>query len=126
MTATCSLYVLHVDSLRKVTTLFPNPAFSSHGNPIEAGKVVWIPAAMPEERWLRLDGTRGPETIYVVATADELAHPDALAALIGERPQIPVAALEGEVVRSLARPLSTEPNGCFAHGAVQSFAFQHE
>jgi len=63
----CYLYIFQIDSLGKIEVLYPNKNFSSGGNPVMPGKLR-IPDGF---RWLKLDKTRGIETIYILATPIE-------------------------------------------------------
>lgn len=58
------VYAVQEDSAAQVTCLFPNPSFTSDGNPIRAG----IDYTLPKDKLFRLDDVVGRERIYVVAT----------------------------------------------------------
>ncbi|MGO9119754.1 MAG: caspase family protein [Desulfomonilaceae bacterium] len=63
------VYVYQIDTAGNIFKLFPGTDFVDAknyvDNPLEGGKVYWIPG---KERWLRLDKTEGQEKIYVVAS----------------------------------------------------------
>ncbi len=66
---TSYLYVYQIDTAGNIFKFFPGTDFVDPknyvDNPLEGGKVYWIPG---KERWLRLDKTEGQEKIYVVAS----------------------------------------------------------
>ena len=63
---TAHVYVYQLDSMGKVSRLFPRPSFPELVNPVEPGKWVWSPPAGYRSR---LDDNTGREVIFVVAAS---------------------------------------------------------
>ncbi len=70
------VYVYQVDAAQRVDVIFPNPKYTTAVNPVTAKLIYVVP---PEGRWLRLDQTRGPEDIIVIAADAPLADPKDIA-----------------------------------------------
>jgi hypothetical protein len=70
------VYVYQVDAAQRVDIIFPNPKYTTAVNPVTAKLIYVVP---PEGRWLRLDQTRGPEDIIVIAADVPLADPKDIA-----------------------------------------------
>ena len=65
----CYVYAIWVDATGWATPLFPNTETYSFDNPVEAGRAYTLPGGSD---WWYLDGWRGVETLYLVASRDGL------------------------------------------------------
>ncbi|MBI2787128.1 MAG: DUF4384 domain-containing protein [Elusimicrobia bacterium] len=65
----CWVYVYQADSRGKVSRLFPNPDFHTGSNFLLAGDEHWVPN---ETDLFELDTATGTETVYIVASREEL------------------------------------------------------
>jgi hypothetical protein len=78
---TCFVYAFQRDPRPTVTQILPNPLFSQHVNPLEAGRVYWLPEKpqQKERAWMYLDTSIGEEQIYFIAATRPIRDTDALA-----------------------------------------------
>jgi hypothetical protein len=121
----CHVYVFQADERPSIATIFPNESYSSIANPLDAGRVHWIPERRddPSALWMHLDERPGREKVYFLALTHPLRDVDAFAErlLRGGR----------EIEKTIARDLASfvEPGGpvssCFAGDALQTFEFKH-
>ncbi len=123
----CFLYAFQVDERPSVSRVFPNPQFSTSGNPLRAAQVYWLPeeGKDPSQSWMHLDDFVGTERIYFVALTKPLRDPDAVGEQLLSEPAAARAALRqrpGEFVSVGA----TGAAPCFTDGAVQEFTFRHQ
>ena len=69
---TSYVYVYQIDTSGNIFKFFPGTDFlgaqNRLDNPLEGGKVYWIPG---KDRWLRLDKIEGQEKIYVVSVSKQ-------------------------------------------------------
>ena len=66
------IYIWQTDSSGEVFRVFPNSDFNPQGNPVPAGKSVWLPSLRNQKQWFHLDQNPGEEEIVIVAAADPL------------------------------------------------------
>ncbi len=100
----CTLYVLLVDATGRPSTLFPNAAWSTVGNPVRPGR----PYRLPQGNVLfPLSEHRGTETLYIIASPEPWLELESLLAELDAapwEPRTPTAAVEraARITRGLA------------------------
>jgi serine/threonine-protein kinase len=85
---TCFVYAFQRDPRPTVTQILPNPLYSQHVNPLEAGRVYWLPekSQQKERSWMYLDTSIGEEQVYFIAATRPLRDADALARALENGP----------------------------------------
>ena len=66
---TSYVYIWQTDSSGEVFRVFPNSDFHPQGNPVPAGKLVWLPWTKNQRQWFHLDQNPGEEEIVIVASS---------------------------------------------------------
>lgn len=66
------IYIWQTDSSGEVFRIFPNADFHPQGNPVPAGKQVWLPSVRNQRQWFHLDQNPGEEEIVIVASKEAL------------------------------------------------------
>ncbi len=80
------IYIWQTDSSGEVFRVFPNSDFHPQGNPVPAGKQVWLPWLKNQRQWFHLDQNPGEEEIVIVAasgTLQELEEPIGMLSMSG-------------------------------------------
>jgi serine/threonine-protein kinase len=66
------IYIWQTDSSGEVFRVFPNADFNIQGNPVPAGRSVWLPSVKNQKQWFHLDQNPGEEEIVIVASVNPL------------------------------------------------------
>jgi hypothetical protein len=63
----CYAYLVRLDSAGMLTPIFPKSQWTSDANPVKANRDYFVPA---RNSWLTLDGAKGIEHIFLVASTE--------------------------------------------------------
>lgn len=81
--STVHMYIYQVDDSGQMDQIFPNPAFSSQTNPIQADRLYRVPKA---GNWFYVSGQPGTEHIVAFAHPVSISEPEALCRRILDQP----------------------------------------
>ncbi len=125
---TCFIYAFQRDPRPTVTQIFPNPDYARHSNPLQAGKVYWLPDNQGKNRkWMYLDTSIGEEQVYFIAATRPLRDAEAMAqALVNGSEQV-----SDTLGRTPGTWLDTEAGAaepCFSStkSFIEVFRFNHK